>query len=341
MNWGNEESTHDVFLSHSSLDKDWVANLKESLNHYKIKSWLDKDKIRPGEYFAEALETALEHCSTVVFVVTERAISSGWVKAEYHRALSLIAKSPDNIELIPVIKEKVTIPGFLADRNNVDFTIVETYNKNVWKLACGIKKEKPSNIIDVARNIPVSKSSLNAEDVNESTNTSLLSFPHTRKIARALLDDVHNLIASHGVDDDTWSQAISSQYFLAGIARALRLTDQKDYERLLNKFLSSFHRQIDETLILEKDHILVTPEELRKIVDCMEEEDKRDAYFAQSAKTKWDCIDAWKLHYNYLYGLAVEISNDKNHKILNDIQSHAIGELIYDQKQTQLEDHGG
>ena len=40
---------HDVFLSHSSVDKPWVIKLKNDLLRYGVSVWLDKDEIRPGE----------------------------------------------------------------------------------------------------------------------------------------------------------------------------------------------------------------------------------------------------------------------------------------------------
>ena len=330
---------YDVFLSHSSFDKSWVIELKASLERYEISSWLDKDEIRPGEIFAEALEDALDKCSAIVLVVSEKSISSGWVKSEYYRALTLIHQKNKEVKIIPVIKIKAPMPGFLNDRKHVDFT-KDDYNTNVWRLAWGITRQKPSSIIDVERECSSSQQ-VEKEKKSSSVRRSLLSLPHTKKISRELIDEVHSLIAAHGIDDDAWSQAISSQYFLTGLARRLELDDQQDYYRLLNRFLRSFHHQIDETIVLDKDHILVTPEELEKIIECMKEEDERDLYFANSAKTNWRSIDAWKLHYNYLYGLAVEISNDDKFRVLNEIQALAIDDLIYSQKQTALDDHGG
>jgi len=49
----------DVFLSHNSIDKPWVVQLKDDLTRYGLSVWLDKDEIRPGDLFVEALEDAL------------------------------------------------------------------------------------------------------------------------------------------------------------------------------------------------------------------------------------------------------------------------------------------
>ncbi len=62
----------DVFLSHSSSDKDWVRQLKKDLSDYKnsahnnISAWLDEEQILPGENFAMAIEKALENSRCMV-----------------------------------------------------------------------------------------------------------------------------------------------------------------------------------------------------------------------------------------------------------------------------------
>lgn len=141
--------SHDVFLSHSSSDKEWVFKLKGALRQYGIGAWLDKDEISPGERFAEALENALKHCGTIVLVVTKEALHSEWVKTEYHHALTLISKTK-NKQIIPIIKDNVELPGFLSDVNRVNFTDSAKYNLNVWSLVWGITKTKPRNVLDIA-----------------------------------------------------------------------------------------------------------------------------------------------------------------------------------------------
>jgi hypothetical protein len=77
----------DVFLSHNSIDKPWVVQLKDDLIRYGLRVWLDKDEIRPGDLFAEALEDALENCKAIALIISPEAMDSGWVKEEYYRAV--------------------------------------------------------------------------------------------------------------------------------------------------------------------------------------------------------------------------------------------------------------
>lgn len=175
-----------------------------------------------------------------------------------------------------------------------------------------------------------------ASDNNKSpANTRLINV----KTSEQILDRIKNIIASHGLDDDNWAKAISSQYFLVGVAELLGIMEQSDYKNLLNKFLRSFYRTIDDKIILEKNHILVTPEELKRIIDCMKEEDKTDSYYSRSEKTRAENIDALKLHYNYLYGLALKITSSKKYSVLQDIHRTTIDELIYGNK--SVDEYGG
>lgn len=131
----------DVFLSHSSVDKPWVIKLKDALVRYGLSVWLDKDEIRPGDLFGEALEQALDNCRAVALIISPEAINSGWFKEEYYRALSLATDRQTH--LIPVILRDVELPGFLLSRNWVDFRNETAYAENIRKLIWGITGQKP------------------------------------------------------------------------------------------------------------------------------------------------------------------------------------------------------
>lgn len=131
----------DVFLSHNSKDKPWVIDLKNALQTHGIKVWLDKDEIRPGDLFAEALEKGIKESKAVALVISPDAMNSGWVKNEYYRALNLATNN--RLQLIPVLYKKAEIPGFLQDRNWVDFSDEGKYDASIERLVWGITGEKP------------------------------------------------------------------------------------------------------------------------------------------------------------------------------------------------------
>jgi hypothetical protein len=140
----------DVFLSYSSIDKIWVMKLKDDLLRYRVSVWLDKDEIRPGDLFAEALEQALDNCRAVALIVSPEAIASGWVREEYNRALDLAKTRQARVRLIPVILREAKLPGFLKSRSWVDFRDETAYAQNVWELVWGITGKKPTQVLDLS-----------------------------------------------------------------------------------------------------------------------------------------------------------------------------------------------
>ncbi len=123
--------TFDIFLSYRSTDKKAAENLRNALEARGIRVWLDKDQIRPGDLFAEALETGLATSRAVGLLLTPDSLSSNWVKNEYYRALSLNAAG--ELQLIPLLFGGAELPGFLKDRNWIDFQNTD-YEQSVDKL---------------------------------------------------------------------------------------------------------------------------------------------------------------------------------------------------------------
>lgn len=120
---------YDVFLSYKSDDQEWVEMLKISLQKRGVRVWLDKDMIRPGDYFTEALENGLENSQTVAIIVTPQSLQSQWVQEEYRRALSLA--NQDKGRIIPCILKDAEMPGFMASRQWIDFTNPDHFDANV------------------------------------------------------------------------------------------------------------------------------------------------------------------------------------------------------------------
>lgn len=124
--------TFDIFLSYRSTDKEAAQRLRNSLEKRGAHVWLDKDQIRPGGRFAEALETGLATSRAVGILVTPESLASNWVKNEYYRALSLNAA--DELQLIPLVFGGAELPGFMKDRHWIDFQHEEEYDRCVDKL---------------------------------------------------------------------------------------------------------------------------------------------------------------------------------------------------------------
>ncbi|MDB6028961.1 MAG: alpha/beta fold hydrolase [Verrucomicrobiales bacterium] len=133
----------DVFLSHNSVDKPWVENLKRSLEAKGLKVWLDKDEIRPGDLFAKALEQGMASSQAVALIISPESMKSGWVENEYYRALSLATQS--ELRLIPIVLRDADLPAFLRDRHWVDFRQTEKFSYGLDQLFFGITGKRPGD----------------------------------------------------------------------------------------------------------------------------------------------------------------------------------------------------
>ena len=122
----------DIFLSYKSENGEWVNKLKDSLAKRVITVWLDKDEIRPGDLFVEALEDGIESSKAVGLVVTPESMNSSWVKEEYYRAVALSRNR--NLQLIPILLKDTELPGFLESRQYIDFRDESKFENNVNKL---------------------------------------------------------------------------------------------------------------------------------------------------------------------------------------------------------------
>lgn len=121
----------DIFLSYRSIESAEAENLRDALGARGVRVWLDKDEIRPGDRFAESLETGLATSRAVGLIATPDSVASDWVKNEYYRALSLSADG--ELQLIPLLFGAAQLPGFLKDRSWINFQEGD-YRRNVDKL---------------------------------------------------------------------------------------------------------------------------------------------------------------------------------------------------------------
>lgn len=167
----------------------------------------------------------------------------------------------------------------------------------------------------------------------------------TRGVSRAptIRTLLRRLVAQHGLNDDQWAEAVSAQYFVCLMARRLQQTHRPDYAELLDRFLESFTYRSDDSILLNPEKVLVTPEETEAMRQEMMAEDEADPYFRHSDKTKAQVVDVEALHLNYLYGLTLGITGQGESAILSALRDVAAAHLLgrTDESQRALDLDGG
>ena len=75
-------STHDLFLSYSSMDRSVVIVLAEKLRDRGLRVWFDEWEIRDGESIPSRIEAGLEGSAVLVLCMSANVFGSAWAELE-------------------------------------------------------------------------------------------------------------------------------------------------------------------------------------------------------------------------------------------------------------------
>jgi WD40 repeat protein len=119
---------HEVFISYSRKDKDFVRRLDEALKSRGREAWVDWEDIRPTEEFMEAIYAAIEGADTFVFVLTPDSVGSVVCGREIAHAVE------NNKRMVPIVARDVnaeTVPETLARLNWIFFRESDDFEKAI------------------------------------------------------------------------------------------------------------------------------------------------------------------------------------------------------------------
>src|SRR5262245_32493111 len=110
--------SHDVFISYSRKDKDFVRRLDQALKSRGREAWVDWEDICPTEEWMGAIYGAIEGADTFVFVLTPDSVASVVCGREIAHAAA------HNKRMVPIVARDVnadTVPEPLARLNWIFF----------------------------------------------------------------------------------------------------------------------------------------------------------------------------------------------------------------------------
>ena len=109
----SEAFSFDVFLSHSSKDKDIVRDVAERLRKDGLRVWFDEWVLKPGDNIPTKVEEGLEQSRVLVLCMSANAFGSDWARLE---AGTFRFRDPLNRErrFIPLRLDDAPIKGSLA-----------------------------------------------------------------------------------------------------------------------------------------------------------------------------------------------------------------------------------
>lgn len=116
------EFQFDVFLSHSSKDKDVVRSLAERLRGDGVRVWFDEWEIRPGDSIPARIEEGMEDSRVLVLCMSANALGSDWAQLE---SGTFRFRDPLNKErrFIPLRLDETPVRGSLAQFLFIDWRV--------------------------------------------------------------------------------------------------------------------------------------------------------------------------------------------------------------------------
>lgn len=148
----------DVFLSHSSKDKDIVRPIAERLRSDGVRVWFDEWRIKPGDNILRSVEQGLEFSRALILFISENVSGSSWVTLESN---TFRFRDPINQErrFIPLRLKNANIPSGLAQFLYINWT-AESAEQAYEKLLQSCRPQTVSQIRFTETNKPINKKSI-------------------------------------------------------------------------------------------------------------------------------------------------------------------------------------
>lgn len=115
-----------VFLSHSSLDKEFARKLARDLRSHGLAVWVDEAELKTGDSIIEAIAASLPAVDHVAVVLSPNSVSSRWVQKELSLAVSLEIRG-QIASVVPILYRPCELPQLLQDKLYADFTHPSDY----------------------------------------------------------------------------------------------------------------------------------------------------------------------------------------------------------------------
>jgi hypothetical protein len=136
---------YDVFLCHSSQDKEWVRELArridgETYNGRNLRSWFDEQHIDAGDRLRPELEAALGASLFIAVVLSAASLRSKWTSFEWNHFSKVNQKGGGIIPLVLEKSAKDDLPIEFRDLVHIDFSDPSAFETGFKQLIQAIAK---------------------------------------------------------------------------------------------------------------------------------------------------------------------------------------------------------
>lgn len=114
-----------AFISHAvKADGAFAMRLANDLRARNVRIWKAPESIKPGEKWAQAIETAVETCDTMLTILTPEAVASRWVSTEMNMAID--REHEGKMSVLPLDLKPCKVPRLWAQYQRIPFASYAT-----------------------------------------------------------------------------------------------------------------------------------------------------------------------------------------------------------------------
>jgi hypothetical protein len=137
-----------VFISHSSMDHDFVLRLANRLKSDLINVWIDDWELKVGDAIVQKISVGLERCDFLIIVFSENSIKSEWVLRELNSTL-MRQLTGREVTILPILLEiePEMLPPLFSDIYAARFSTDSLVESEYQKLIKPIKERTKSNAL--------------------------------------------------------------------------------------------------------------------------------------------------------------------------------------------------
>ena len=220
-----------VFLSHNHADKPFTRRLAGDLRQAGHTVWIDEAEINIGDSLIDKIRAGLDEVDFVAAVLSEKSISSPWVQRELEIASNREIEER-RVVVLPLLVQKVPLPGFLKGKFYADFTAPDAYQPMFELLlralgpAKALPKPSVQEIDSLRQELAVMKDAL-AELSKQNKAHELMSLRHKTPSLAAAIENANQKFPNHAPINNTYAFEVGStpvtlDYLLWGIGKAMR-----------------------------------------------------------------------------------------------------------------------
>ena len=148
----------DIFISHSSRDKEAATHLATTLNFCSVDVWLDDWELEVGQSLTDEIAKAMDDARYIAILITENYNKTVWTKTEYKKALAREQKEGRTV-MLPLFVGKAEIPDFIEDKIYIDLRtdyfagitqlVGMAHGLTKFRISRAISDNKPEGVRDV------------------------------------------------------------------------------------------------------------------------------------------------------------------------------------------------